>query len=293
MGEAVSDLLHTVGVPVVVMLTAVWGVVKYIVPTVVAKAIEHTQNREMKHLEASLQSHSEMLKTSVEVGHSSVEPLRGRGIEAVEKLWDDILRVENEFATLVAVESILTDDELAESFREGVSGYDRVREFLKEYSSVAQVIGKTSGRCDDGQDGTKLAALLGCSPSRLARERLFVTGELWRTYEALIGLHGRLGALACRRMETGDPVSWKNDTHSRKIVEDVVPIDVWNAAKNMQFSGFRGVTGFLRQQFIVEAKRYMGGTEQFAETFREYHRILEEEEMDARERRKQYQRYNK
>ena len=94
-------------------------------------------------------------------------------------------------------------------------------------------------------------------------------------------------------METGEAVSWKNDPHSRKIVEDVVPRDVWAAALKMQFSGFRGVTGFLKQQFILEAKRSMGGTDQFAETFREYHRIMEEEEMDARERRSLYEHNNK
>ena len=161
MSEAVGESLRIFGALVVAIVTTLWAFVRYILPPLLTKTLEHAHNREITHLEASLRSHSEMLRASVDVGHSSVEQLRSRGIEAVETLWGEILRVESEFSVLVAVESILTEKEWTESFRKGPSGNDEVREFLKEYSSIGQVMCKIKGEHDEGQRGPELAGVVG------------------------------------------------------------------------------------------------------------------------------------
>ena len=262
-------------------------VVKIILPKameVVTKRIEHSQNQEIKHLEARLQLHTTTLLNSVDIATRIGDSYRTRAVESIDKLWKDIMRIENEFAPLVAVETILTETELKAATANPAScSSEAVRQTLDEYSSFQKVAEKLSAKADKIDLKDEVAFLMGTNRSELDETRVFVSDKLWRIYSALVGVYGRLGFLVSKSMESGEEaIHWKNDTHMRSIVSGTLASESWGQIKRLESSGFTAMVGLLKQEFTIEAKKTMRGAEELAEAVAEVGEITEQEEARAR-----------
>ena len=128
-------------------LFGLWAAAKVFLPKVMeilTKRIEHSQNQEIKHLEARLQLHTTALINSLEIASRIGESYRNRTIESIDKLWKDIVHVEKAFAPLVAVVTLLTETELNAATSNPASNNEEVRPILEEYSSFHKVVQKMS-----------------------------------------------------------------------------------------------------------------------------------------------------
>ena len=138
---------------------------------------------------------------------------------------------------------------------------------------------------EDIGSGTNLSLGMGTHRDEMDELRPFVTDRLWRIYRALTGVHGRFGFLVSKGIDSGELVSWKNDPHMASIVAGVLPDGDWDQITSLELSGFKAMTALLEQEFILEARRSMRGSDELAETVSEVGQISDEEEAKARYRR--------
>ena len=262
-----------------------WAAFKLLLPHVmdaISRQIEHIRQQEIKELDARLQLHSRALFTSVEIGSRIAESYRNRSIEAADKLWQDAMQIGKKFAPLVALEAVLTEQELNNAVRNLESENENVREVLREYSSSRLAMNKLIRGDEEEVPGIVLAIGMGSHRDHLHETRIFVTDRLWKIHSILINVHGRLGYLVSKGIEEGKPVNWRDDSYMQGLFVDVLELSVWTEIKEMEFSGFRVLIGLLEQEFILEAKKTMRGSEQLAESVTEVSGITEEAEIRAR-----------
>lgn len=184
--------------------------------------------------------------------------------------------------------TLLTETELNAATSNPASSSEKVRPVLEEYSSFHKVVQKMSPKAEKIDFGDEVAFGVGTNRNEPDETRVFVSDKLWRTYSALVGVHGRLGFLVSKSMESGEVVDWKKDPHMKRIVSGTLPSESWRQIERLELSGFRAMAGLLEQQFIVEAKKNMRGADEFAEAVAEVGQITEQEEARARCRKEDF-----
>ena len=205
MNAIVIQIITTFVTVIATLFLALWAIVKMVFPKymdVYIKRIEYAHNRDIKELEASLNSQIETLKTSVEIARKSEEELQSKRIAAVEKLWQEIMRLRREFAPLVAIELILTEEELYQAFQScGDNENEKIDEIVKAYASHQQIANKLDNNTT-GNIGKEMAVSLGSAPYPMAESLIFVTEDVHRIYGAIVRLHGRVGMLLTQQTAT-------------------------------------------------------------------------------------------
>ena len=183
------------------------------------KRIEHVQNREIKVLEANLHSEFEALKTSVDVAQKIEAGLQRKRIEAIENLWQEIMRLKREFAALVAIELLLTEEELYQAFQNsGENKNDKIDGIIKDYSTYEQITNKLDN-VSAGYPGAHIAFGSGTVPYPAENSRLFVDEDIYRMYETIVGIYGRLAYLLTQKPVEGERLNWRDDLLVQKIIE--------------------------------------------------------------------------
>ena len=125
---------------------------------------------------------------------------------------------------------------------------------------------------------------MGKSPE-LSKERIFVSEKLWSTFNALVGIHGRLAILVHYGLNDKKNPDWKQDKLMIRFAKYVISDEDWKEIQEMKLSGFRALAERIRQEFLKEAKKTMRGTEQFSETLEDYHGVVTQQEIVAYEER--------
>ncbi len=249
---------------------------------VAIKRLEHSQNQEIKHLEAKLELQSTELVNSLQIASRIGDSYRIKTIESINNLWQDILRVKKEFAPLVAVEALLTETEFESVISSPHDSNEKIRSILNEYSSFQRVAEKITPKDEKVCAGMEIVFGVGTKPTQLDETRIFVSGRLWKIYNGLISTYGRLGFLMSKGMEFGESVSWKRDLHLKGIVGGILPKEIWEQIRRMEFAGFKALIEVLEQEFIIEARKNIKGVDDLAESFSEVKQIVEAEEVKAR-----------
>ena len=233
-----------------------------------------------KTLGADLHSQLEKMKSAVEIAHKSQEELRCKRIAAVENIWEEILRLEREFSPLVATELILTEKEFSELFWNNGIENEILEEIFKRYSSFEQITQKIGGN-DTASPAMQLAFGMDTTPRGQEESKIFVTDKLWRIYEALIRVYGRLGSLVSQAATKKEEVNWRTDDLMKSIVEEIFPNDAF-ATIQAQKASIQTLVNLLQREFIVEAQKVMQGSELFYETTKEVHQIIESIDADSK-----------
>ena len=282
-----ETLAWVVGSTVAAVLGSLWFVAKTILPKAIElpiKRLEHSQNQEIKHLEARLQRDTTTLINSLGIASRIGESYRNRTVESVDKLWKDIVRIEKEFAPLVALETFLTESELTAAMVDPAScSSEAVRQILEEFSSFRKVADKLSAKAEKIDLKEEVALAMGTERSELDETRIFVSDRTWKMYCALVEVYGRLGVLVSTGMESGErAVHWKNDPHMGSIVAGTLVSESWGQIASLELSGFKTMADLLKQEFILEAKKTVRGADELAEAVAEVGEITEQEEARAR-----------
>ena len=244
--------------------------------------IEHSQNQEIKHLESRLELHSASLINSMNIASHIENTYRVKSIEATDILWKEFLRIKNEFAPLVAIDSILTENEFVSAISGSDEENEKISSVLKEYSSFDLVTAKIAGSNGKNPAGMEIAFGSGTAANKCDETCVFVSERLSTIFRCMVRVHGRLGLLISQGIEAGKGKTWKSDPVLQEIVLGIFPREVWDQVAKMKFSGLRALVALLEQQFVLEAKKSMRGFEELAESVSEVSQITHEEGVRAR-----------
>ena len=270
-----------------VVVTLVFTVSKVILPKMIDGRIEQLKqsyNRETKIIEKNYESELEKLKIAAEFAYRSHEELRSKRIVSVEKLWNEIARLNRAFAPLLAVEFTLTEQEFNELFRKNGSEIEELNKVINNFSSfknVVQII--NNNRSDD----TQLTFVLGDLSRVQVESRIFVTGELWKIYEAFIRVYGRFGFLVSTVATSNSEVNWRTDKLMKRAIEEIISADVWTKIQDDKLP-LHSIIVLLQMEFISEAQNVFRSLDVFSETTQEFHSMLECVDADVSNIRKTY-----
>lgn len=282
------EILENIFIVAVVVISSLWTTFKLLAPkfleTVISR-MEHSQNQELKYLESRLDLHSTSLLNSMQIASRVEDTYRIKSIEATSILWKEFLRIKNEFAALVAIESILTENEFISAISGQNEENEKMSSILEEYSSFELVTRKITGSDEKIPAGMEMAFFLGTTANRFAENRIFVSERLLGIYNCIVRVHGRLGYLISNGIESDKGKTWKSDPVMEEIVLGILPREAWEQVKKMEFGGLGSLIGLLEQQFVLEAKKGMRGFEELADSVSEVGQITHEEEARARLRR--------
>lgn len=215
------------------------------------------------HLSMNRDIFNNAISTSSESGHE----LRKKSISSVQTLWEEILRVENEFSSLVGIVNITTDVEMNDLVRG--KGPSKARAAIERYSEINSV----------------LEMIYQDTKSSVTRERIFVSEKLWKIFNSLVTIHGRLGILVSYGVRDQKDVNWKNDTLMIQVIEGIISSEDWKKIQNMPLSGFNTLAETIRQEFILEARKTMRGADEFNSALGNFREIMAQEEILGQEKR--------
>lgn len=262
-----------------------WAVVKALLPKwidVEISKLTHSQNQEIKRLESRLDLDSTALSNSMHIASRIEDTYRIKVIDATSTLWEEFVRVKNEFAPLVAIESMLIEDEFVSAISDPNKKNEKISAVLKEYASFQRVAEKLTAGDEKMVTGMEIAFGTGTGANRLHETRIFVSEKLLRIFNCMVSVHGRLGFMVNQGIESGKGKAWQRDSVMEAIVLGIFPREVWEQVAKMQFGGLRTLIRLLEQQFVMEAKKSMRGFEELADSVSEVGRITQEEEARVR-----------
>ena len=282
------EILGVIFGPTIAVIGGIWAAFKVFLPKLMDAAIsriEYSQNQEIKRLESRLELHSTALFNSMNIASRIEDVYRTKAIEATSVLWKEFLRIKNEFATLIAIESILTENEFVSAMSGSNEENEKISSVLREYSSFEIVTEKIVGSDEKQPVGAEIAFGSGTQANRFDETRVFVSERLLSIFNCMISVHGRLGFLISQGVKSGKGKTWKSDPIMKEIVLGIFPREVWEQLVKMKFAGLKALIGLLEQQFVLEAKKSMRGFEELADSVSEVSQITHEEEAKARLRR--------
>lgn len=279
------EILEIILVATLSVIAGLWAVFRIILPKYMDAAIrriEHSQNQDIKHLESRLELHSTALFNSIDIANRIEGSYRKKTIDATSTLWNEFLRIKNEFAPLIAIGSTLTDDEFVGAMSAPSKENSSVSTVLEEYSSFQHVIEKITGADETVSKGTEIAIGIGTASNKVHETTIFVSERLTEIFDCMVNVNSRLGFLVSQGNERGEGKTWKVDPIFEELVLRIFPRDVWEKITNMKLAGLKTLVGLLEQQFVLEAKKSMRGFEDLADTVSEVSQIIQEEETRAR-----------
>ena len=252
--------LTVVGVSLVLILPR-------IIEKVLVEKIKHKNQILLAEKESHLSMNRDIFNNAISTSSESGHELRKKSIASVQILWEEILRVENEFLPLANIVSITTDDEINDIVRGKGSSTERaIIERYSKFDFVEKLI------YPDTQ-------------SSVTRERIFVSEKLWKIYNSIVAIHGRLGILVSYGIRDKKDLNWKNDTLMVQNIEGIISSEDWKNIQKMTLSGFNTLAEMIRQEFILEARKTMRGAEEFNSAFGNFREIMAQEEILAQEKR--------
>lgn len=155
--------------------------------------------------------------------------------EAVEVLWNTVLKLKEEFSEVTLVDSVLLASELDECFRgkRDISIYGKLGRY-KALPLVAQI-------------------LQSIIPANVQDCRLYVSDRLWAIYSTLLTLHGRTAMLITASFKDKRLNDWRDDGSLNGTLRKALDAGLIDATKRMQIGGLNALIGELEDQFRREA----------------------------------------
>ena len=158
---------------------------------------------------------------------------QARRLQAIEKLWEVLRRLNSEFNDLCFIHTILTPEEMVGYFKNGwplkfnISNYVAQETLLKKMSSAG---------CGDAE-----------------RERPFVSARLWGIFHIIRAIYGRLGFLCDRSFHERRFVDWRSDSGIDELLRTTLPSHTIDELKKSRFYGVVNMIDHLEIQFVSAA----------------------------------------
>ena len=282
-------MLETIGSIVgagAIVALGLWAVIKRMIPgamEMIGKRIEHAQKRDLVQLESILKAHTTSLTNSMDIASRIGDSSRDKTIESVKLLWEDILRIQRTFASLAAIVSVLTKDELIEAIKDPAASKKRVGEALIEFApegKLEEVFFPRQGKSTCTYSASDLSVMLGTFPNYLQETRPFVSDNVYALYSVHTIAYARLAYLVRVGMQSREPVYWTDDALMTNTISAVWALtgQKWENLDESDKPNFRSLIQELNRLFLHEAKKCIRGTDDLAESASEINQIYRAEE---------------
>ena len=273
--EVFFGTLSAIGLSIVYFLKMIW-------PKMIDERIEQFKqiyNRQTKIIEKFHESELEKLKIAAELAYRSHEELRSKRIISVEKIWKDIVRLNKKFAPLLAVEYVLTVQELNELFRSKGVKNKILNEVFNNFSSSQKIVQIMDNNKTDELAAT-IVHTMGGSPRVQDESRIFVTDKLWNIYDGFVRVYGRFGYLVSKATTSNSEINWRTDHLIKQTVEKNFSPEVWTEIQTDNLP-LHTIIVLLQMEFIAEAQSVFRSLDVFSETTHEFHNMLETVSADV------------
>lgn len=158
-----------------------------------------------------------------------------RQIQAVENLWQVVLKLSNEFRSVVFIDNILTSQELNAYFKNQDRAH--IADCVREYADMILPLKKFAS----------------AGANEAVKERPFVTHRLWSTFFVLQGVYGRTALLLTNSYKERRFVNWREDSGCDQLLRAILPAQVIERAKKQEIGGLQIAIDNLENQFLAEA----------------------------------------
>lgn len=160
---------------------------------------------------------------------------------AVEALWKSAKVCQDVYSGAMTALNLLTAGELDDVFHGRQVGNGAMAYMLEEYRDVT-FMNSRMDKIEEPLAGT---------------EELFVSERLWELYRRIIQVHGRMGLLFHWSFESGSYVDWREDETTLSMLSAFLDDRRLAAARARTIGGVNEVVGWLRQEFLSEARNLL------------------------------------
>ena len=187
--------------------------------------------------------HGGRAKPELDGRHAGVANARSdaRLTAAVEALWKSVKVCQDVYSGAMTALNLLTAGELDDVFHGRRVGNGAIAYMLEEYRDVT-FINSRNERIEEPLAGA---------------EELFVSERLWELYGRIVQVHGRMGFLFHRSFESGSYVDWREDDTTLSMLSAFLDDRRLAAARARMIGGIDEVVGWLRQEFLSEARNLL------------------------------------
>jgi hypothetical protein len=159
--------------------------------------------------------------------------IQTRRLQAIERLWGILRKLNKEFGDLRYVHTILTPKEMDSYFRNGWPSKFNI----EQYASGQAVVQK----------------LTRAGFEEAEAERPFVSLRLWGIFFIIRAVYGRLGYLCERSFEQRCFVDWRADGGIDQLLRSTLPAHAIDGIKKTPFHGVANMIDHLEIQFMNAA----------------------------------------
>jgi hypothetical protein len=160
---------------------------------------------------------------------------REREQQAVERIWDSIEKLRQEFGSFVLLDSILTRDEIHNGYQRGWA--------LTNFSYLDAL----------SADNELLEIFKRVGANAVDRERPFVTRQTWNIFYSIRAIYGRYGYLLHLSSQNRFYHDWRTDEGMDQHLRYRLPSNFVDSLKQKSFGGIKAVIEYLEEEFIAEA----------------------------------------
>jgi hypothetical protein len=241
------------------ILTLVLRTFPDFVGSALTKSLEHRFDLKLEKAKAEMQSAYSTLKTSVDFLSAGQAEHRLRTINAVEKLWNAILAVKEEFRDIVFVHMVMTPDEIGK---------------VVQADPEHRLLGAAAKYRHEEHLHVKMDRIDRLAPEG---ERLFCGDRLWLIFFVTRAFCGRIGALMHISIIDRVYIDWREDEGVASQLMAIIPPTIITEAKQKPFFGVPMLLSYLEAEFLKEARRIMSGSQGLADSLSDIQAIVKVE----------------
>ncbi|MEN3238939.1 hypothetical protein PUR29_36500 [Methylobacterium ajmalii] len=199
---------------------------------------------EIEAIKAELQVVSSTVKTSADFLIASQGELRGKTIAAAEILWSEMLRLAEDYASIIFVDTILNKNEINDLV-EGKLKHNGYFD-LEEYRDI---------KCRS----SKLMVV-----KELDKARLFVGDRLWLIFFNYRAIIGRYTYLMSESFDNKKLRHWHDDKNIKSMLLSTLNQKTVAEIMALEIGGLQHALSYINAAFLKEAARVMSGSSAFA-----------------------------
>lgn len=223
-----------------------------------AKEIERRSDIRLERIKADLEGSYSTLKTSVDVLVAGNSGMRSHIISAVSALWQAMIKMRDEYGSLVAFDSIILAEEADKAFADQQN---------PKHAKICALVGAHADERPLRRDSPM-------NDSELEHHRLFCGDRLWLIFYTYRATLGRSSLLISWSFQQGSFRDWRRDDPIAQLFGMVLSVETLREARETKLNGLNSLFGRLEAEFLHEAARVMSGSKVMADSLSDMQSIM-------------------
>ncbi len=221
------------------------GIVVY-ASKIVAKKLsitwQHENNKHIELLKGEIAKYQSLTTNLLSTYSSGFQLAQQNRINAIEKLWDNILIVKSQCSSIALIYGILTEKEIETA-----------------YSDTSELANKTRRQFFDKLDIMEYAKNIRESQHQVEKLRLFIGDDLWRFFHLYVTFTGRAIHLLVIDKEKKKTTIWHKDKSLVDALKQFLTDPEIKYLLSLKHNSFTICTDLLEQKVINGSNKILTG----------------------------------